>query len=89
MRRVVRDDEQRVLPRPDEDDGRHHRQGVRPEGQRGGRGQRDHEHVGKHRHRGAPVRALREPRKDLFRKRLPEIVLEFLAFHATQPPEEL
>src|SRR5687767_2620970 len=90
VRRVVRDHEQRMLARPDQDHRSQDRDRMGPEIQgennRGG----DHREIVHDCSGGAPGGAARKLLDDLARQRLAEVVLELLALHyLSMPPSRM
>src|SRR5689334_5824264 len=91
VRRLVSDDEERVLARADDDHRRDDHQRIRPVHERQANGEREHHEVGHHRGAGAPGAAAREFANQLRRERAPEVVLELFAAHRylSMPPSSM
>jgi hypothetical protein len=85
----MRNDEQRVLPGADQDDAGGNDEGLRPEGQRSGSGERNNDGVRENGKRCPPCRAARQLQDQLLGQRLAEVVLEFLAVQRVSPKEEI
>src|SRR5689334_9714892 len=84
MGRVVRDDEQRVLPAADHEDCRHEHQRIGPPVERRADGEREDGEIFGYGESRTPRRAARELKDERFWQRKPKVVLELFAFH--MPP---